>query len=142
MYLYVLLATDVFDFDQDNDDVCTICKNMVTEARDTLRANETQEELKEVFEGSCALIPIKVAFITTSSQSSVKCTYSLTPSFNFQIIRGECDKLVDEFVPELVETLSSEMNPDLVCTTAGLCNSGTQFNRFLLLYSSIRGPTN
>ena len=33
---------------------------MVTEARDTLRANETQEELKEVFEGSCALIPIKV----------------------------------------------------------------------------------
>ena len=46
--------------EQDNDDVCTICKNMVTEARDTLRSNETQEELKEVFEGSCALIPIKV----------------------------------------------------------------------------------
>ena len=79
---------------QDNDDVCTICKNMVTEARDTLRSNETQEELKEVFEGSCALVPIKV-------------------------IREECDRLVDEFVPELVETLSSEMNPDLVCTTAG-----------------------
>ena len=56
---------------------------------------------------------------------------SLKHSFNFQIIRGECDKLVDEFVPELVETLSSEMNPDLVCTTAGLCNSGTQFNKFL-----------
>ena len=56
-----MLHTDVFDFEQDNDDVCTICKNMVTEARDTLRANETQEELKEVFEGSCALIPIKVA---------------------------------------------------------------------------------
>ena len=79
---------------QDNDDVCTICKNMVTEARDTLRSNETQEELKEVFEGSCALVPIRV-------------------------IREECDRLVDEFVPELVETLSSEMNPDLVCTTAG-----------------------
>ena len=46
---------------QDNDDVCTICKNMVTEARDTLRSNDTQEELKEVFEGSCALIPIKVS---------------------------------------------------------------------------------
>ena len=61
---------------------------------------------------------------------------SLKHSFNFQIIRGECDKLVDEFVPELVETLSSEMNPDLVCTTAGLCNSGTQFNRFLL-YSTL-----
>ena len=54
----------------------------------------TQEELKEVFEGSCDLIPIK-------------------------IIRNECKKMADEFVPELVETLSSEMNPDTVCTVAG-----------------------
>jgi len=52
----------------------------------------------EVFEGSCALIPIK-------------------------LIADECKNLVDEFVPELVETLSSEMNPDTVCTVAGLCNS-------------------
>ena len=128
--MYQVLPHDVNDFEQDNDDVCTICKNMVTEARDTLRANETQEGLKEVFEGSCALIPIKVAFFKSIQQT-------MTPSFNFQIIRGECDKLVDEFVPELVETLSSEMNPDLVCTTAGLCNSGTLFNRFVL-YSAIR----
>ena len=55
----------------------------------------TQEELKEVFEGSCDLIPIK-------------------------IIRNECKKMADEFVPELVETLSSEMNPDTVCTVAGM----------------------
>ena len=54
----------------------------------------TQEELKEVFEGSCDLIPIK-------------------------IIQNECKNLADEFVPELVETLSSEMNPDTVCTVAG-----------------------
>jgi len=96
---------------QDNDDVCTVCKNMVTEARDTLRSNETQEELKEVFEGSCALIPIKV-------------------------IRHECDNLVDEFVPELVETLSSEMNPDLVCSTAGLCNSARIDNLLKSYYAS------
>ena len=31
--------------------------------------------------------------------------------------------LSDEFVVELVETLSSEMNPDTVCTVAGLCNN-------------------
>ena len=48
-----------------------------------------------MFEGSCALIPIK-------------------------IIANECKKLADEFVPELVETLSSEMNPDTVCTVAGM----------------------
>jgi len=82
----------------DTDEVCEICKDMVGQARDTLLSNETQEELREVFEGSCDLIPI-------------------------MIVRKECKVLVDQFVPELVETLSSEMNPDTVCTVAGLCNS-------------------
>ena len=45
---------------EDNDSVCEICKEMVQEARDQLASNETQEELKEVFEGSCNLMPIKL----------------------------------------------------------------------------------
>jgi saposin len=45
-------------------------------------------ELQEVFEGSCALIPIKV-------------------------VSNECKKLVDDFIPELVEALASEMNPQV-----------------------------
>ena len=83
---------------EDNDDICTICKNMVKQARDQLESNETQEELKEVFEGSCNLIPLK------------------------PIAKG-CDKLVDEFIPELVETLASQMNPQTVCSVSGLCNN-------------------
>jgi len=84
--------------EKDTDEVCDICKDMVGQARDTLLSNETQDELRQVFEGSCDLIPIK-------------------------IVRKECKALADQFVPELVETLSSEMNPDTVCTVAGLCNS-------------------
>lgn len=83
---------------EDTDSVCTICKDMVTQARDQLESNETQEDLKAVFRGSCALIHIKP-------------------------IVHECDKLVDDFVPELVETLASQMNPSVVCSVAGLCNS-------------------
>ncbi|XP_043206375.1 prosaposin-like [Amphibalanus amphitrite] len=86
------------DLPEDNDDVCGICKEMVKEARDQLNSNETQEELKEVLEGSCNLIPL-------------------------HIISEECDKLVDDFIPELTEMLSSQMNPQVVCQTAGLCNS-------------------
>jgi len=82
----------------DGDDVCKICLDMVKQARDQLESNETQEELKEVFEGSCNLIPVK-------------------------IVAKECCKVVDEFIPELVETLASEMNPQVVCSVAGLCNS-------------------
>ncbi|XP_022213394.2 prosaposin [Drosophila obscura] len=82
----------------DTDSICQICKDMVTQARDQLKSNETEEELKEVFEGSCKLIPIKP-------------------------IQKECIKMADDFLPELVEALASQMNPDQVCSVAGLCNS-------------------
>ncbi|EDW16612.2 uncharacterized protein LOC6575135 [Drosophila mojavensis] len=82
----------------DTDSICQICKDMVTQARDQLRSNETEEEIKEVFEGSCKLIPIK-------------------------LVQKECITLADNFIPELVEALSSQMNPDQVCSVAGLCNS-------------------
>ena len=45
---------------EDHDSICDICKEMVQEARDQLQSNETQEELKEVFEGSCNLMPVKM----------------------------------------------------------------------------------
>lgn len=61
---------------------------MVKQARDQLESNETQEELRDVFEGSCKLIHIKP-------------------------IVKECCKLADDFIPELVETLASQMNPDV-----------------------------
>ncbi|KAI4457688.1 saposin-related [Holotrichia oblita] len=83
---------------EDSDSVCDICLKMVNEARDQLLSNETEEEIKEVFEGSCKLIPIK-------------------------IVDKECCKLVDDFIPELVDTLASQMNPQVVCSVAGLCNS-------------------
>ncbi|SPP80857.1 uncharacterized protein LOC117583804 [Drosophila guanche] len=82
----------------DTDSICQICKDMVTQARDQLKSNETEEELKEVFEGSCKLLPIKT-------------------------IQKECIKMADDFLPELVEALASQMNPDQVCSVAGLCNS-------------------
>lgn len=58
-----------------------------------------QENLKLVLEGSCMiLIPIKP-------------------------LAHECIKAVDEYIPELVEALSSQMDPQVVCAVAGLCNS-------------------
>ncbi|XP_039275952.1 uncharacterized protein LOC111050095 [Nilaparvata lugens] len=94
---------------EDNGEICKVCKDMIQQARDQLNSNETQEELKEVFEGSCNLIPVKMA-------------------------RKECIKVVDEFVPELVEALSSQMNPQIVCATAGLCNNA----KMDLLYEKLK----
>ncbi|XP_058821417.1 uncharacterized protein LOC131683436 isoform X2 [Topomyia yanbarensis] len=82
----------------DNDEICNICLDMVKQARDQLESNETQSDLKAVFEGSCNLIPIKV-------------------------VKKECKRLADDFIPELVEALASQMNPNVVCSVAGLCNN-------------------
>ena len=45
---------------EESNSICDICKEMVQEARDQLVSNETQEELAQVFEGSCNLMPIKL----------------------------------------------------------------------------------
>jgi saposin len=82
----------------DSSSVCQTCLDMVKQARDQLESNETQELIKEVFEGSCALL-------------------------HFKTIVKECDKIADEYIPELVDTLASEMNPQVVCSVAGLCNN-------------------
>jgi saposin len=64
---------------------------MVKQARDQLESNETMDEIRQVFEGSCDLIPIKV-------------------------VAKECRKMADDFIPELVEALASQMNPQVICT--------------------------
>ncbi|XP_055948969.1 uncharacterized protein LOC129981935 isoform X2 [Argiope bruennichi] len=79
-----------------NDEICDICKEMVKEARDQLLSNMTQEEIKEVFEGSCKLLPVK-------------------------LIADACIKVVDEIIPQLVEMLASRMDPTMVCTVSGMC---------------------
>ncbi|XP_060524417.1 prosaposin [Cylas formicarius] len=84
----------------DTTSICDTCKDMVKQARDQLESNETQELIKEVFEGSCDLLKLKPIVV-------------------------ECDKIADEYIPDLIDTLSSEMNPQVVCSVAGLCNSAT-----------------
>lgn len=94
----------------DDDSVCTICKDMVQQAHDQLESNQTQEDIKNVFEGSCKLIHIKP-------------------------IVKECITIVDQFIPELIETLASQMNPSIVCSVAGLCNSA-HIDELIVKYES------
>lgn len=75
--------------------------------------------MKQVFYGSCQLLPLKV-------------------------VKNECKKLADEFIPELVDTLASEMDPNVVCTVSGLCNNAridkllleNKANVIILFYSN------
>ncbi|KAK9878890.1 hypothetical protein WA026_003719 [Henosepilachna vigintioctopunctata] len=97
----------------DNSNVCQTCLKMVKEARDQLLSNETQDLIKQVFEGTCKLV-------------------------QFKPIVDECDKIVDNFIPDLIDTLASEMNPQVVCSVAGLCNN--QKYQHLLEQEEINTP--
>ncbi|XP_024081303.1 prosaposin [Cimex lectularius] len=80
----------------DESTVCQTCIDMVKLARDQLNSNETQEELRQVLEASCKVIPVKA-------------------------LRNDCNKMMDDFGSYLVDTLSSQMDPNVVCSVAGLC---------------------
>lgn len=82
----------------DGSTVCETCLEMVKEARDQLESNETQSEIRQVLEATCKVIPIHA-------------------------LREDCNKLMDDFGSYLVDTLASEMNPQVVCSVAGLCNN-------------------
>ncbi|XP_045460205.1 prosaposin isoform X2 [Harmonia axyridis] len=100
----------------DNSNICQTCLDMVKQARDQLLSNETQELIKEVFEGTCKLI-------------------------HFKPVVKECDKIVDNFIPDLIDTLASEMNPQVVCSVAGLCNNQEYLKSLEESTSSTLRPT-
>lgn len=99
---------------EDNDSVCQICLDMVKQARDQLESNQTQDDLRAVFEGSCKLIYVKP-------------------------IVKDCIKVVDDFIPELIEALASQMNPQVVCSVAGLCNNA-KIDQMLEDYENEKKP--
>ncbi|KAK9506482.1 hypothetical protein O3M35_008415 [Rhynocoris fuscipes] len=82
----------------DKSSVCQTCLEMVKLARDQLNSNETQEELRQVLEAPCKIVPTKV-------------------------LRSDCIKLMDDYGSYVVDTLSSQMNPNVVCSVVGLCYS-------------------
>ena len=72
-----------------------------------------------MFDGSCRLIPVEV-------------------------IADECVTLSNQFIVQLVDTLSSEMNPQIVCAVAGKlklsASSGCNFRQkktILILFSGL-----
>lgn len=78
------------------------------------RFSRYQDELRQVLEGSCNLIPLK-------------------------LVSKECRELADDFIPELIDALTSRMDPQMVCHVSGLCNS-VRIDEMLGEMKEIDGP--
>lgn len=65
----------------------------------------------------------------------MKCTSPITAMclpIRIKTIRKKCDDVADDFALQLVDVLSSQMDPEIVCSVAGLCNNA-EIDRLLAL---------
>jgi len=82
--------------DPDPSDVCQFCESIVTDVHKFISAKKTEAEIAHFLSTACAIIPNK--------QTADK-----------------CKTIVEEYVPELIDMIVSEVKPAAVCGLMHLC---------------------
>ncbi|KAK3726300.1 hypothetical protein QZH41_012728 [Actinostola sp. cb2023] len=76
---------------------CILCEFIASELDDLLGKNATQQEIKDALDKVCSFLP--------------------------STIGTECKSFVDKYAAEILQILSQELNPKIICTTLNLCSS-------------------
>ncbi|XP_020606225.1 prosaposin-like [Orbicella faveolata] len=76
---------------------CILCEFVMKELDSILQENATQQEIEEALDEVCSLLP--------------------------DTVKTECEQFVDQYAPAIIAILSQELDPSVVCTTLGLCDS-------------------
>ncbi|XP_056147569.1 prosaposin [Lampris incognitus] len=79
---------------------CDVCKLAVRYVVDMLEENATQSEIEDVVRKVCNFLP--------------------------ESVRSECDQLVEQYEPILVQVLLQMLEPDFVCMKIGACSETVQ----------------
>ncbi|XP_059802189.1 prosaposin isoform X2 [Hypanus sabinus] len=80
--------------------LCEICKTVVQKLDSLLEEKSTEEEIKAALDEVCTLLP--------------------------KSIQDECDNLVAEYEPLLIQVLLQSLDPDFVCKSIGACTDAKQ----------------
>ncbi|KAI8521805.1 hypothetical protein Bbelb_015590 [Branchiostoma belcheri] len=81
-----------------SDPVCDTCEEVVGLARMIIGMNATEEEILEVVEKACTVLP--------------------------EALQDSCKTLVETYGPEVIQLLKSELDPQAVCQALKLCTEG------------------
>ncbi|XP_035668816.1 prosaposin-like isoform X1 [Branchiostoma floridae] len=81
-----------------SDAVCDTCEEVVGLARLVVSLNATEEEILEVLENACTVLP--------------------------DALKDTCKTLVETYGPEVIQLLKSELDPKAVCQALKLCQEG------------------
>ncbi|XP_048578655.1 prosaposin isoform X2 [Nematostella vectensis] len=79
---------------------CVICEFAMSELKSLIGQNSTQDEIKVALNKVCSLLPSSIS--------------------------KECASFVNTYEEEVLKILSQELNPDMVCTSLGLCSGVKQ----------------
>merc|ERR1712093_685953 len=76
---------------------CEICDFVMKEALAELSSNATDAEIEAVLGKVCGVLP--------------------------NAIQGECNALIKQYLPEIIQLITSGLTPDEICSKLGLCKS-------------------
>lgn len=93
---------------------CEVCKMAVTYIDGILEKNSTESQIEEVVRKVCSFLPDSVQ--TEVRNWGKFCPFSLTAWYlNPTFLCQQCDQLVEQYEPVLVQLLLQMMDPDFVC---------------------------
>lgn len=81
--------------------ICSDCKKFFSDIKDMITSNKTVDDLEHLIDQAVCRL--------------------LGP------MRGECNSLVHEFLPDLLKQLASYYDPNLICHSLGVCNADKMF---------------
>ncbi|XP_039624798.1 prosaposin isoform X1 [Polypterus senegalus] len=82
-------------------DYCQMCKMAISYVDKLLEQNSTEAEIEAAVEKMCSFLP--------------------------DAARQQCDQMVEEYEPMIVQLLLQMMDPDFVCTKLGACVSANKY---------------
>jgi len=86
------------DLPQDTDGVCQLCKDVIAEAHRALASGKTERDIEVIFDNACQLIPLPE-------------------------VEQTCEQIGAQYIPEVLQLLASNMEPQEICAAIMLCNS-------------------
>lgn len=81
---------------EDSTEICTYCETIIQDVKDYISNKQTQAEIQQFLESACSIIP--------DSQMST-----------------ECKQTIDSYLPEILDMIAADMDPQVVCSLMGLC---------------------
>ncbi|XP_078453812.1 prosaposin isoform X2 [Lampetra planeri] len=98
-----------------NNQLCDTCKEVVTVVRDMMLGSATEAQLKAYLESACSMM---------SDPGLI----------------SECQKLVDNYLDNVLDMLKHQMDPSVVCTALNICKTQQSVNEHRISTNDIPVP--